>query len=165
MVRAERRIRQNPRATFVLVGIDVVNFKGVNDTGGHRFGDLILRLCAGRLRRQNDLVGRLGGDEFAVLADVTGDVLPYSGRHRRTTEATPKDMAEYHAQRLMNLRDPIIEMYPELDEGPARFALAAGGVVYDRGIPFGANLHAADMITASVQARLHDDFGQYRKAT
>lgn len=50
--------------------IDVDNFKGVNDSLGHQFGDNVLKLIAEKLKAtfsENCIVGRLGGDEFTVL--------------------------------------------------------------------------------------------------
>ena len=49
---------------------DLDRFKPINDTYGHRAGDLMLQEVARRLQvctRKEDLVARLGGDEFVIL--------------------------------------------------------------------------------------------------
>lgn len=53
---------------FVLMDLD--DFKTINDTYGHSFGDDVLRKFAKFVRkniRESDLFGRLGGEEFALL--------------------------------------------------------------------------------------------------
>ena len=69
------RGRAREEAAYVgLLFLDVDNFKLVNDSFGHRAGDLLLQQVAERINsvlRKGDLVGRLGGDEFVVvLRDV-----------------------------------------------------------------------------------------------
>ena len=61
------------QAGMALLFIDLDNFKKVNDSHGHHFGDEVVKLAAERLSgviRENDLIARFGGDEFVVL--VTG---------------------------------------------------------------------------------------------
>jgi diguanylate cyclase (GGDEF)-like protein len=59
------------RLGCALLLVDLDDFKTVNDTRGHPFGDALLVGVAARLLRTvrpGDLVARLGGDEFAILA-------------------------------------------------------------------------------------------------
>lgn len=58
------------QGTGILFVLDVDNFKGVNDTLGHSYGDEVLANIGNILRntfRSTDLLGRIGGDEFAVF--------------------------------------------------------------------------------------------------
>jgi len=60
--------------TINVLYIDLDDFKGVNDTLGHRVGDLLLESVAQRLSScmgPGAFVARLGGDEFAVVQKAT----------------------------------------------------------------------------------------------
>jgi diguanylate cyclase (GGDEF)-like protein/PAS domain S-box-containing protein len=68
----ERAARYGAPGAVLLIDLD--NFKGVNDTFGHRAGDDVLKGVAGLLRqrlRHTDVIARVGGDEFAVLLTQT----------------------------------------------------------------------------------------------
>lgn len=59
---------------FTLAYIDIDNFKAVNDTFGHRIGDMLLHSVAATMQnniRETDMAGRLGGDEFAIMMPET----------------------------------------------------------------------------------------------
>ena len=65
-IKRSRRHR-NP---LTIVYLDLDGFKAVNDTLGHRMGDMVLQVTVWSMQstiREMDIVGRLGGDEFALL--------------------------------------------------------------------------------------------------
>ena len=54
--------------------LDIDHFKKINDTHGHKTGDIVLQQLGYLLRetlRTVDIIGRLGGEEFAVLLPET----------------------------------------------------------------------------------------------
>lgn len=64
-------------APITLLLIDLDRFKEINDTLGHRYGDRVLEVLAGRLGGcvpASATVARLGGDEFAILLPDVDDV-------------------------------------------------------------------------------------------
>jgi diguanylate cyclase (GGDEF)-like protein len=73
-----------------LMLVDLDDFKAVNDTLGHAFGDRVLRLVA---RRFSDAMGsgvllaRLGGDEFAAVVEGVCDEAEALGWGRRLLDA------------------------------------------------------------------------------
>jgi diguanylate cyclase (GGDEF)-like protein len=78
--------RDGTRAAVMIVDID--RFKDVNDTLGHRHGDLLIKEVGARLSRSvraTDTVTRLGGDEFGILlprVDGTEDIHRVADRIR-----------------------------------------------------------------------------------
>ena len=72
----EREIKEyidnNPDALGMMFLIDIDNFKKINDTMGHAFGDEVLRELGRHIGinfRVSDIIGRTGGDEFMVFLE------------------------------------------------------------------------------------------------
>ena len=62
-----------------VVSMDLDRFKVINDSLGHRAGDLVLREIAMRLQstvRESDTLARLGGDEFVLVLPLESERKP-----------------------------------------------------------------------------------------
>ncbi len=76
----ERKIQEyldnHPGDKAMLFIFDVDNFKKINDTMGHAFGDLMLKTIGKDIRtvfRASDIIGRIGGDEFVIFLKNIND--------------------------------------------------------------------------------------------
>jgi diguanylate cyclase (GGDEF)-like protein len=70
----KKYINDHPNQQGMLFVLDIDNFKKINDTMGHAFGDQVLRELGQHLPAQfraTDIIGRTGGDEFTLfLKDI-----------------------------------------------------------------------------------------------
>lgn len=66
-----------PQSISAMLILDLDNFKFINDTYGHLYGDALLSQIGATLRRlfrSHDIIGRIGGDEFLILLkDIPGE--------------------------------------------------------------------------------------------
>ncbi|MEG1291842.1 MAG: diguanylate cyclase, partial [Lachnospiraceae bacterium] len=70
----EEFLTSEPVGIHALFLIDIDNFKEINDTFGHLFGDSALVTITEKIKvlfRSNDVVGRIGGDEFVAFMKHT----------------------------------------------------------------------------------------------
>lgn len=73
LINDQLHMHQNDFHAFIIMDLD--NFKDVNDTYGHLYGDLVLTKVAKQLVTTfaNSIIGRLGGDEFVVFLPCITD--------------------------------------------------------------------------------------------
>jgi diguanylate cyclase (GGDEF)-like protein len=67
-----RTLRYGGALSVLMLDID--HFKKINDSHGHKTGDLVLTEMAGifaQILRETDIVGRMGGEEFAIFMPET----------------------------------------------------------------------------------------------
>jgi diguanylate cyclase (GGDEF)-like protein/PAS domain S-box-containing protein len=100
---------------FSLLFIDLDNFKYVNDTYGHSFGDELLVEVSRRLKRvvrKSDFVARFGGDEFLVLLEDELDTVSIQSVADSIISALREDVKLSIGQRV-NIGSSIgIAVYP-----------------------------------------------------
>lgn len=90
-IATEEKIREylqgeGKESLSMMFVLDIDNFKNINDTMGHAFGDEVIASLGKQLKaefRISDIVGRTGGDEFTIfLKDMKSEDLVYSEAER-----------------------------------------------------------------------------------
>jgi diguanylate cyclase (GGDEF)-like protein/PAS domain S-box-containing protein len=86
-----------------LLMLDIDRFKNINDTHGHKAGDIVLQQMSEVMRatlRSVDIIGRMGGEEFAIL-------LPETDLKRATEVAERLRENVAHAQVALETAAPL----------------------------------------------------------
>ncbi|MBI5344446.1 MAG: diguanylate cyclase [Deltaproteobacteria bacterium] len=124
----DRSVRYETQMSIIMMDID--NFKHINDTYGHRVGDVVLREVGALIKkgvRKTDIVARYGGEEFSVILPQTAI----------------KGAAE-EADRLRQL----IESHAYAGLAKEKITVSLGVASY----PHKDIMHSGDMVTAADDA-------------
>ncbi len=101
--------------THSLLIIDLDNFKQLNDTFGHQYGDEVIKDLARYLKnlfRHSDIVGRIGGDEFFVFMRNTYSLELVTDKCRRIVDKFNKSYEEHG--KIVRISASIgVAMYPQ----------------------------------------------------
>ena len=109
-------ISKDYKSPFSLVIMDINDFKKINDTYGHKTGDLVLQnfgTAAMKAFRSSDIIIRYGGDEFVAL-------LPRVSRERL-------------GQIIGRLKENIQKSYVQCDGKVVSYGFSWGASEYDGG--------------------------------
>ncbi len=127
-----------------LLFLDLDDFKAVNDTQGHNFGDSLLREMGERLRRETadaGLCARLGGDEFAILIEsAAGDGMLIERAHRL----------------LAAMREPF-----QIEGQVVYTSTSVGGARGQAGVNADELMRRVDLALYAAKARGRDAFAMY----
>ena len=116
------------RRPVALVMLDLDNFKVVNDTHGHPYGDEVLRAVGTELRgvvRTTDTAARVGGEEFALILPGTDGELAY-----RIAERARKAIAGVSVNDIDLTCSAGIATYPADAEDASSLCQHADGALY-----------------------------------
>ena len=94
MLESELRRSQRYGGQIAIIMADIDDLKPINDSFGHRAGDMVIKQVSRRLRaciRQIDVAARYGGDEFAIILPNTSleDATIVAERMVRMVAETP----------------------------------------------------------------------------
>ncbi len=112
---------------FGLLFIDIDNFKQINDSYGHNFGDQVLQMVARNLKhicRPFDVFGRWGGEEFiGFVHNIEGSELVALGERLRMVvensqlqqEAGPVGVTVFIGATLARVGDTLSSLVKRAD--------------------------------------------------
>lgn len=106
---------QNKKDEFALLYLDLDNFKYVNDTLGHTFGDRLLQKVSGvwgGLLDDNCSIYRISGDKFAVFVEDYNDIHDIERIAVKLLKGT-KNPIEIDGRVFHNTASMGISIYPD----------------------------------------------------
>jgi diguanylate cyclase (GGDEF)-like protein len=120
-----------PGEELAVLLVDLDDFKRINDTHGHPFGDAVLKAVAGILRanvRPDDLPCRIGGDEFAIVfPGITRELARRRAEAlRRRIVEQPFELRGFGTQITVSVSmggayhrpgEPVAELFARADRG------------------------------------------------
>ena len=123
-----KRLAEDKETRYLVIYVDVKNFKIVNDIFGTAFGDMAIRQIADRIRRDvtdRSIFGRLAGDTFGIFMPVhhfSSEVLEEKLGNFVVADGTVEHRLQIHAG-IYEITDPSMEVSVMFDR--AHLSLSA----------------------------------------
>lgn len=129
----EAKVASTPSQSFAIVMLDIDNFKKVNDTYGHQFGDKVLVEVA-RLLQENieekDCVARYGGEEIVIYINRASDYSEVFRRIEAIREKINSNIIEYGDIKKSVTSSFGISYYPQDGETLQKVIGVADAMMY-----------------------------------
>jgi diguanylate cyclase (GGDEF)-like protein len=112
--------------------LDLDNFKNINDSMGHAFGDLVLKGVAERLREAAAPTGfaaRIGGDEFTVIQEKAGTRADVSEVGNALVRAFQKPLSIEGRELIISISGGA-SIYPDHERGSDALLRAADAALF-----------------------------------
>ena len=148
----EEAAQSGRQSEMYLCVIDIDDFKTVNDTYGHKFGDEVILMLANALKEtfeNNGIIGRIGGDEFVCLLSDFNNVTEFRSCLTDMRKKLKKTIAEKMPGYIFSVSIGIAT-YPECGRSYEELFKIADASLYiakekgkDRFILFNKELHSA----------------------
>jgi diguanylate cyclase (GGDEF)-like protein len=126
----QKAARSGQRVAVFFLDLD--NFKNINDSMGHAFGDLVLQGVAQRLRETAGPTGfaaRIGGDEFTVVYENPGGRSEVSEAGNALVRAFQKPLS-IEGRELMISISGGASIYPDHERGSDALLRAADAALF-----------------------------------
>lgn len=97
----EEKLKLN-KTDFALVMLDIDNFKSINDSHGHLFGDSALMQTTEIIKNlidENDFMGRYGGEEFIIYIDNFSDQKNLLTKIEKIRRSIEKNTIEFNGSK------------------------------------------------------------------
>jgi diguanylate cyclase (GGDEF)-like protein len=142
---------------YAMIYLDVDQFKQLNDSAGHVYGDKALQHAARAMfenLRKNDVVGRLGGDEFVILLnDISEDVASQVAERILNAAKTPPADGPKSAPPTPTLSAGLLYIPPRAPALPLESLLSmADGLMYRSKRAGGNRLHKSNLLSGAPAA-------------
>ena len=124
-IQAKREFERSDRyqRSLTCIVFDIDGFKSINDSFGHRVGDMVLQKLGELLRihfRASDLKCRFGGEEFVLIMPETNeDVAPNVAEKLRrlvAKESFPLEDVQFRVTVSVGVATLVRKNFPSLEE-------------------------------------------------